>query len=183
VDVNGKTLGIIGLGAIGRNVARRARGFDMRVLAYDVFQNAEFAAAHQVEYTDLDTIFRTADFITLHAPATPETRGMVTAARLKSMKPSAYLINTARGDLIDMDALHTALKENWIAGAALDVFPKEPPTGTPLADLDNVILSPHVAGMSVEANRAAAKMACESVVRVLAGEKALYAVNTEVYGR
>lgn len=182
VDVNNKTLGIVGLGAIGRNVARRARGFDMRVLAYDVVQNPDFAAAHNVEFSDLDTIFQTADFVTLHAPSTPETRGLVNAARLKSMKAGAYLINTARGDLIDMDALDTALKERWIAGAALDVFPKEPPIGTPLAELENAILSPHVAGMSVEANAAASLMACQSVVKVLNGEKALYAVNPEVYG-
>lgn len=181
-DVNRKTLGIVGLGAIGRNVARRARGFEMRVLAYDVVRNDEFAAANQVDYTDLDTLFRESDFVTLHVPASPQTRGMVDEARLATMRPTAYLVNTARGDLVDMDALYRALKEQRIAGAGLDVFPQEPPPELPFAELDNVVLSPHVAGLSHEANAAAARQACESVLRVLAGGRPHYTVNPEVYG-
>src|SRR5207253_7605529 len=141
--------------------ARRARGFDMTELAYDVYRDEPFAQANSVQYVELDELFRRADYVTLHTPLLPETRGLVNAERLRTMKPTAYLINTARGELVDLDALVAAVKEGRLAGAALDVFPKEPPTGHPILQTENVIVSPHVAGGSIEANLAAAKMACQ----------------------
>lgn len=182
-DVYGKTIGIVGLGAIGKGMARRARGFDMTVLAYDVFKDEAFAAANQVRYAELDELFSTADYVTLHTPLLPETRGLVNAERLRQMKPTAFLINTARGELVDLDALTTALREKQIAGAALDVFPKEPPPSDhAILTLDNAIVSPHVAGGSIEANLAAAAMACRSVVAVLRGGRVAHCVNPQVYG-
>jgi D-3-phosphoglycerate dehydrogenase len=181
-DVYAKTIGIVGLGAIGKGVARRARGFDMTVLAYDVYKDDAFAQANGVRYVELDELFRQADYVTLHTPLLPETRGLVNAERLRTMKPTAYLINTARGELVDLDALIEAIEAGRLAGAALDVFPKEPPTGHPILTTRNVIVSPHVAGGSIEANLAAAKMACQSVVAVLQGGRVAHCVNPDVYG-
>jgi D-3-phosphoglycerate dehydrogenase len=181
-DVYGKTIGIVGLGAIGKGVARRARGFDMTVLACDVYKDEPFAQANGVRYVELDELFRQADYVTLHTPLLPETRGLVNAERLRTMKPTAYLINTARGELVDLEALRAALGERRLAGAALDVFPKEPPTGDPILQTENVIVSPHVAGGSIEANLAAAKMACESVVAAIRGGRVAHCVNPDVYG-
>ena len=181
-DVYGKTIGIVGTGAIGKGVARRARGFSMNVLAYDVVKDDEFAKATPVRYVELDELFRESDYVTLHAPLLPSTRYLVNAERLRQMKPTAFLINTARGELVDVDALADALREKRIAGAALDVFPKEPPGDHPILKLENAIVSPHVAGGSSEANAAAGKMACESVVAVLRGGRVAYCVNPDVYG-
>jgi phosphoglycerate dehydrogenase-like enzyme len=181
-DVYGKTIGIVGLGAIGKGVARRARGFDMTVLAYDVYRDDAFAQANGVRYVDLDELFRASDYVTLHTPLLPETRGLVSAERLATMKPTAYLINTARGELVDLEALGAAVREGRLAGAALDVFPKEPPTGNPILQTENVIVSPHVAGGSIEANLAAARMACQSVVAVIRGGRVEHCVNPDVYG-
>ena len=181
-DVYGKTIGIVGLGAIGKGMARRARGFDMTVLAYDVYKDEAFAQANQVRYVELDELFSKADYVTLHTPLLPETRNLVNAERLRQMKPTAYLVNTARGELVDLDALIAAVKEGRLAGAGLDVFPKEPPVGHPILQTENVIVSPHVAGGSIEANLAAGKMACESVVAVLKGGRVAHCVNPDVYG-
>jgi D-3-phosphoglycerate dehydrogenase len=181
-DVYGKTIGIVGLGAIGKGVARRARGFDMTVLAYDVYKDEAFAQANGLRYVELDELFRQADYVTLHTPLLPETRGLVNAERLATMKPTAYLINTARGELVDLEALGAAVKEKRLAGAGLDVFPKEPPTGNPILQTENVIVSPHVAGGSIEANLAAARMACQSVVAAIQGGRVAHCVNPDVYG-
>jgi phosphoglycerate dehydrogenase-like enzyme len=181
-DVYGKTIGIVGTGAIGKGMARRARGFSMNVLAYDVARDEELARALPFRYVELDELFREADYVTLHAPLLPSTRGLVNAERLSQMKPTAFLINTARGELVDLEALTEALRSNRIAGAALDVFPKEPPGDHPILKLENAIVSPHVAGGSIEANAAAGRMACESVVSVLRGGRVAYCVNPDVYG-
>lgn len=180
-DVYGKTIGIVGLGAIGKGIARRARGFDMTVLAYDVFRDDAFAQATGVRYVEMDELLRASDYVTLHTPLLPQTRGLMNADRLALMKPTAYLINTARGELVDLDALLGALQARRLAGAALDVFPTEPPTGHPILAQENVLVSPHVAGGSIEANRAAGTMACQSVVAVLRGGRVAHCVNPEVY--
>jgi phosphoglycerate dehydrogenase-like enzyme len=151
------------------------------VLAHDVVQDQEFARAMPLRYVGLDELLRESDYVTLHAPLLPQTRQMINAERLKLMKPTAYLINTARGELVDLDALTDALRAGRIAGAALDVFPKEPPGDHPILTLDNAIVSPHVAGGSREANAAAGRMACESVVAVLKGGRVAYCVNPDVY--
>lgn len=179
-DVYGKTLGILGLGKIGKGMARRARGFSMRVVAHDPFWDEEFARSYQVERAALDDVVRDADFLTLHLPASPETYHVMNAERLRLMKPTAYLINTARGTLVDEAALDQALREGWIAGAALDVFDKEPPWGSPILQRENAIFSPHVAGFSKQANEQMIRMAVENVLHVLTGQPPLDCVNREV---
>ena len=175
-DVGRKVLGIIGLGAIGRQVALRGRGFDMQVLANEIYPNLEFVKEHGVELTTLEDLLRRADFVTLHTPSTPDTYHVMNEQRLRMMKSTAYLVNTARGPLIDERALLKALREGWIAGAGLDVFEKEPPGDSPLFDLDNVIVSPHIAGITDDACRAMAEMALQSVVLVLDGKDPVYEV-------
>lgn len=180
-DLPGSTLGIVGLGSIGKEVARRARGFDMRVLAYDVFKDEEFAARHQITYVPLEQLLRESDFVTLHCFLDETTRHLINAERLALMKPTAYLINTARGPIVDEEALYQALNERRIAGAALDVFDQEPlPADSPLRTLDNVYLSPHAAGQTDGAMRAMGTMAADNVIAVLKGEKPLGLVNREV---
>lgn len=151
-ELEGKTLGLVGLGAIGKKVALRALGFGMRVLAYDPVRDERFAAEHAVSYTDLDTVLANADFVSLHLPLTPSTRHLINAEKLSRMKPSAYLINTARGPIIDERALVSALRSKTIRGAALDVFNSEPPSRE-LTELDNVLLTPHIGGSTYECAR------------------------------
>ena len=184
-DVNGQTLGILGLGKIGKGMARRARGFDMRVVAYDPIWDEAFATQHQVERLPLERVIQEADFLTLHLPASAETRHILNAERLALLKPTAYVVNTARGTLVDEAALYEALKAGRIAGAGLDVFDQEPPWGTmgdKLRDLENVILTPHVAGFSVKANAGMCRMAVENALLVLQGKRPLFCVNPEVFG-
>ena len=175
-DVGRKVLGVIGLGAIGREVALRGRGFDMQVLAYEIFPNLEFVDQHDIELTTLEDLLARSDYVTLHTPSTPDTYHLMNEQRLRLMKPTAYVVNTARGPLIDERALLKALKEGWIAGAGLDVFEKEPPGASPFFDLDNVLVSPHIAGITDDACHAMAEMALENVVRVLDGKDPVYEV-------
>jgi D-3-phosphoglycerate dehydrogenase len=180
VDVNGKTLGILGLGKIGKGMARRARGFAMRVVAHDPYWDDEFARANGVERLALDDVVRAADFLTLHLPASPDTYKVMNAERLRLMKPTAFLINTARGTLVDEPALNVALRDKWIAGAALDVFEKEPPWGSAILERDNAIFTPHVAGFSLVANELSIRMAVDNVINVLTGKPPLDCVNPDV---
>ncbi|MHB8993343.1 MAG: phosphoglycerate dehydrogenase [Chloroflexota bacterium] len=180
-DLPGSTIGIVGLGSIGKEVARRARGFDMRVLAYDVFQDEAFAAQHQVTYVPLEQLLRESDFVTLHCFLNDGTHHLINAERLALMKPTAYLINTARGPIVDEEALYQALKEKQIAGAALDVFGQEPlPAGSPLRTLDNVYLAPHAAGQTDGAMHAMGTIAADNVIAILKGKKPLGLVNKDV---
>ncbi|HTG44350.1 MAG TPA: phosphoglycerate dehydrogenase, partial [Verrucomicrobiae bacterium] len=140
-DVHGKTLGLIGCGRIGQAVARRAAGFDMQVLGYDIAPGQERT---NIRFVSLEELLAQSDFVCLHAALTPQNRGLLGEAQLRQMKPAAYLVNTARGPLIDEHALATALKEGWIAGAALDVFSSEPlPQDNPLRTAPNLLLTPH----------------------------------------
>lgn len=168
-NIAGKTLGIIGLGRIGKAVARRARGFDMPILATDVVQDEAFAAAHGVEYVTLEELLRRADMVSINAPLQVDTRHLIDAQALASMKPTAYLINTARGDLVDEAALAAALRAGRLAGAGLDVFHDEPLQDSPLRGLDNVVLSPHLAAYSREGLRETGVLAARAVLAVLAG--------------
>lgn len=145
-DVYGKTIGIIGLGNIGKQVALRARGFNMRVLAYDAWQDAQFAKENRVEYVSLDELTEQSDFITLHTPLTPETKDLFDFTRMNKMKPSSYLINVSRGGVVNEEDLLQALTEGVIKGAAADVFLHEPCDSHPLFALDNFIPTAHIAG-------------------------------------
>jgi D-3-phosphoglycerate dehydrogenase / 2-oxoglutarate reductase len=180
------TTGIIGLGRIGRALVHRCRGFEMRVLAYDVVPDAGFAQQHGVELVDLDTLFREADFISVHAPHSVATDKLVSRERIALMKPTAFLVNTARGGLVDEAALAEALLEGRIAGAGLDVFAVEPlPAGSPLRALPNVIMTPHCAGSSIDAIAAMAERAVSNVLALLQDRDpgADYVLNPEVIGR
>lgn len=179
VDVWSKTIGVIGTGLIGAGVVRRAHGFNMRILAYDVVQNPELVERHGVEYVALDRLLRESDFVTLHVNLNRHTHHMIGARELALMKPTACLINTCRGPVIDEAALVDALKVSRIAGAGLDVFEREPPVGSPLLDLPNVVLAPHVAGISRESQRAMGEMAVGEVLRLGRGEPLRHVVNRE----
>ena len=147
IDLAGKTLGIVGLGTIGREVAQRARAFEMQILACDVKQDLQFAEEHQVSYVPLEQLLQESDFVSLHLFLNKDSRHLINAERLAVMKPTAYLINTARGGIVDTAALYEALKEKRIAGAALDVFEEEPLGESKLRELDNIYMSPHAAGL------------------------------------
>ena len=175
-ELDGKTLGIVGLGQIGKGVCRRAKGFGMRVLAYDAYPDTTFAASWGVQFESFEELLEQSDFISLHAPLSPETKHLIRAAQLSRMKPSAYLINTARGELVDEAALYAALKNRTIAGAALDVFAHEPPTGSPLLELDNFVAMPHSAAQTTEGLRRMGEITAENALRVLRGDEPLYRV-------
>jgi phosphoglycerate dehydrogenase-like enzyme len=166
-----KTLGIIGMGRIGRALARRcSRGFDMRVLAYDPMPDPAYAKANGIELVDLETLLRTADYVSLHIPHTKENENFMNAERLALMKPSAFLVNTARGVLVDEPALYDALKNKRIAGAGVDVYRKEPPVGSPILGLDNVVLLPHSSGMDDTGEAAMANKCIDSILAFARGE-------------
>ncbi|HEY5639765.1 MAG TPA: D-glycerate dehydrogenase [Dehalococcoidia bacterium] len=180
-DVHGATLGIIGLGRIGAAVARRAAGFGMRVLYYGRNRKPETEKDLGVVYADLDTLLARSDFVSIHAALTEDTRGLIGARQLVLMKPTAILINTARGPLVDQDALHEALVSGAIAGAALDVTDPEPlPAESPLLRLDNVVVTPHIASASIATRSEMARLAAENLLASLAGDVNDNAVNPEI---
>ena len=182
-DVHGATLGIIGLGRIGQAVARRARGFGMRLLYYG---GSDDAAAQELgaTRTPFEELLRTSDFITLHTPLTPETRHLIDATALRLMKPSAILINTARGGVVDAAALHFALKNGEIAAAALDVTePEPPPVDDPLLASPNCLVLPHLGSASLATRAKMAAMAAANLLAGLRGERLPHCVNPEVYAR
>jgi D-3-phosphoglycerate dehydrogenase len=178
-----KTIGIVGLGRIGSRVVELLRPFELRFLAYDPYLPPERAEALSVELTDLETLLRESDFVTLHAVETPETKGLIGEGRLKLMKPTAYLVNTSRGSLIDEAALAKALKEDRLAGAALDVFIGEiPQPDNPLLDEDiyfKTIFSPHAAALNPEVMWQLPLLQMENCLTALRGEVPRHVVNPE----
>ncbi|HUK30829.1 MAG TPA: D-glycerate dehydrogenase [Candidatus Acidoferrum sp.] len=182
-DIWGKTLGVVGFGRIGRAVARRAGGFNMRVIYSDAIR-APLDAERELraEYVPMDRLFAEADFISLHVPLLPETRGLISTARLAQMKPTAFIINTSRGPVVDEAALVAALEAKKIAGAALDVYEKEPQVHPGLLSRQDVILAPHIASASIETRTKMAVMACENVIAALDGRKPANALNPELFG-
>lgn len=170
VDVSGATLGIVGLGRIGRAVARRAGGFDMKVIACDPDPDVDFAAAHGITLLGMDDLLPRSDFVTLHVPAIPEAEPIMDGSALALMKPSAFLINTGRGSLVDEEALYTAVRSGAIAGAGIDVWRTEPMTELRWVALDTVVLTPHTAANTDGAWSAASALAADIVLRVLRGE-------------
>ena len=176
-EVRGKTLGIVGLGQVGSEVARRAKGLEMRVLAHDPFVPEERARVLGVDVVPMETLVRESDYITVHTTLTEGTKSLIGEAELRSMKPSARVINTARGGIVDEAALKKALDEGWIAGAAIDVFEKEPVTDHPLFESDKVVVTPHLGASTAEAQERVAVDVAEQIMAVLRGEPARYAVN------
>ncbi len=180
-DVFGKTLGIVGCGRIGQAMAKRASGFDMRVLGYDI-RTDPAAEKLGVKFVPLDELLTQSDFISLHAASTPENRGLIGETQLRRMKKTAYLINTARGALVDEAALVRALREGWLAGAALDAFITEPlPPDSPLRSAPNVLLTPHFASFGRETAERVSTTAAQAIVDLMNGQKPRLVVNPEVF--
>ncbi len=180
-DVYGKCLGVIGMGRIGQAIARRARGFDMRVLYYNR-RRVDPAIENELQatYASLDELLQEADYVVLTVPLTPETHHLIGPRELAMMKPTAYLINPARGPVVDEKALVEALKSRTIAGAALDVFEEEPKLTPGLTELDNVVLAPHIASATTETRTKMAIMAAENLLAVLRNQRPKHIVNPEV---
>jgi glyoxylate reductase len=176
-----KVLGIVGFGRIGQAVFRRSRGFDMRVLAYDPPMREVIEKTDGLEYAEMDRILEESDFITLHTDLNPSTRHLISGPAFEKMKPTAYLINTARGPIVDERALVLALREGRIAGAGLDVFEDEPSMAPGLADLDNVVVLPHIASASRDTRNKMATMCAENAIAHARRERAPNCVNPEVY--
>jgi glyoxylate reductase len=180
-DGERRTLGIIGFGRIGRAVARRARGFDMRILAFDPYSRDAIDAFDGVEHADLDELLGASDFVTLHALLTDETRHIIDERALRRMKETAFLVNVARGEMVDEAALVRALEEGWIAGAALDVFEHEPEMADGLADSAGAVIVPHIGSATVGTRDRMAIMAATNALAHLRLERAPNVVNPEVY--
>lgn len=180
LDVDHRTLGIAGLGRIGKNVARKARGFDMKILYSDMQRDAGFEAETGAVFVDKPTLLKESDFLTLHVPLTPETRHYIGTAELRQMKPTAVLINAARGPVVDEKALVQALREKWIFGAGLDVFEDEPALAPGLTELDNVVIVPHIASATTDTRLAMGAIAVGNVKKVLNGLPPDTCVNPEV---
>jgi glyoxylate reductase len=183
-DLTEATLGIVGLGRIGLEVARRARAFRMRILYHNRRRRPDAEAELGASFVDLDTLLADSDFVTLHVPANAETRHLIGASELARMRPTAYLINAARGSVVDQAALATALRERRIAGAGLDVFHPEPiPLDDPLLQLDNCVLMPHVGAATIRTRQRMAELAARNLIAVLQGETPPACVNPAVLRR
>lgn len=182
MEINGKTLLILGLGRIGQEVARKAKAFNMRILGYDPFVSPEdMALAGVQKVEDIAACVPEVDFISIHVPLIPATKGLISADILKRMKETAYIINVGRGPVVDQKALYSALKNKTIAGAGLDVLEQEPPqTGEPILELENVILTPHFAGDTRESKYRCSLTAVAEVIKVLQGKGSANIVNPKV---
>ena len=183
VDVWQATLGIVGLGRIGKGVALRGLGFQMRVIAFEPYPDMAFVEEHGVELTTMEAVFGDSDFITLHLPSMPETERVVNTRLLSLMKPTAFLINTARGNLVDEDALYTAVSSGTIGGAGIDAWTTEPTTDPRWAELENVVLTPHSAPSTEGVWTASCTMAADIVVQALAGEQPDQLLNPQAWDR
>ncbi len=169
-ELRGKYLGIIGLGNIGKRLARLARGFNMNIIGYDVIPiDAEFSKEVGLMKADLDTLLQSSDYISIHVPLLDSTYHLLNAEKMSMMKDTAKIINTSRGGVVDEDALYDALSNGTLGGAALDVFEKEPAIGNKLAQLDSVILTPHIGAQTKEAQSLAANVIAEKIVQILRG--------------
>jgi glyoxylate reductase len=179
-DIWGKTIGIVGIGRIGSAVARRAKGFNMKILYYDVYRNEQIEKELGVEYVPLETLLKESDYVTIHVPLIPETYHLINEDRLKVMKKTACLINTSRGPVVDEKALYEALKEGWIWAAGLDVWEREPvDLSNPLLKLDNLTVTPHIASGSVATRTKMSVMAAENMIAVMEGRVPPNLVNKE----
>lgn len=178
-DLSNKIVGIIGFGEIGKKVAKRLAGFDMNIVVYDPFFKGEYSG---VKFVALKELMKISDFVTLHARLTKETERMIGKELLNLMKPTAYLINSARSSLVDEKALYETLKNKQIIGAALDVFDEEPPgKDYPLVTLENVTITPHLAGGTKDAFTNSPKLLADEMIKVLTGEESRYVINKQTY--
>jgi lactate dehydrogenase-like 2-hydroxyacid dehydrogenase len=181
-DLHGATLGIVGLGKIGRAVAERARGFGLRIVYTDISPRQDGEAELGATFLSFEELIRQSDFVSLHCPLTSETRGLFNETVLREMKPTAILVNAARGPIVDTAALTRALAEGWIAAAALDVTDPEPlPSDHPLYSLPNCLIVPHIGSATRGTRRRMAEMACENLLAGLEGRRLPFCVNLEVY--
>ncbi len=178
-----KTLGLIGLGAIGRCVALRARGFEMKVVAHDPFWPEEFALEQGIEKMQIEDLLKVSDIVSLHVPLMAQTKGIINAKTLELMKPTAILINAARGGIVNEADLYQALKNKKIAGAGLDVFEEEPPSQSPLLELDNVVLTPHTAAFTFEGMHNMSAGVVEQLIAYYRGNKPVHLVNARVWDK
>jgi glyoxylate reductase len=180
-DVHHATLGIVGMGRIGQEMAKRGRGFDMEIVYYDVYRREDLEREHGYRYVDMDGLLAQSDFVTVHVDLNPQTRHLFSTDAFKKMKKTAYLINAARGPIVDTDALYEALKSGEIAGAGLDVTDPEPiPADHPILELDNAVICPHIASASLQTRTKMAILAADNIVAVLAGERPKTPVNPDV---
>ncbi len=181
-EVNGATLGIVGLGMIGLEMAKRARGFDMKVLYYSRNRRPELESQYGVEYAEPPELLAESDFVSLHLPLSPETHHFISQRELQMMKPGAILINMARGPVVDPKALYTALKENWIAGAALDVTEPEPILpDDPLLTLENLVITPHIGSASTRTRGEMCLVAARNLIAGVNGQRLESCANPELY--
>jgi D-3-phosphoglycerate dehydrogenase / 2-oxoglutarate reductase len=182
LPIRGQTLGLVGLGRIGKSMTTRAKAFGMKVVAYEPFPDKAFVAEHGIDLLSLEELLKVSDYVSLHLPATPQTNKLIDAEKLKLIKPTAFLINSARGHVVDEPVLFEFLRDRKIAGAGLDVFEQEPPDPkNPIFTLDNVVLTAHTAGVDTKSRDDMARAAAEAVVRIARGEwPTEYIVNPEV---
>jgi len=172
-----KTIGIIGLGKIGKQVAKRAKGFDMNILAFDIVKDKKSAKKYGIKYVKLEKLLRKSDYITIHIPLNYATQNMISYEELEKIKESAFLINTSRGGIVNEEALYDALKNNKLRGAALDVYKNEPLRESPLTELDNVIMTPHISAYTEEAIENMSIQAAQNLIDVLEGREPQNRVN------
>jgi len=181
-EVNGSTLGIIGLGGIGLETAKRGLGFDMKIIYYSRTRKPDLEAEYGFEYAERDRVLAESDFLSLHVPLTPETHHCIGEKQLKKMKPTAILVNMSRGPVVDTGALYKALTKGWIAGAGLDVFDPEPiPADHPILSLDNVVVLPHIGSASNRSRREMCFLAARNLLAGLKGERLEQCANPELY--
>lgn len=183
VSLIGKTLGVVGLGRIGSMVARRSKGYEMRVLYNKRSRDEQAEKELGVEYADMDKLLAESDFVTIHLPLTDQTRQMFNKEALSKMKENSYLINTARGPIVNEQDLADALRRGHLAGAALDVFENEPNINAELIGMENIILTPHIASATWEAREKYGQLAVDAILQTLAGEQPLNIVNKEVWDK
>ncbi len=172
-----KTLGVIGLGKISRQVVKRAIGFEMNILAFDIVKDKKFVQKYGIKYVNLEKLLRKSDYITIHIPLNDATRGMISYEELEKMKKNAFLINTSRGGIVDEEALYDALRNNKLRGAALDVYNNEPLRESPLKELDNMIMTPHIGAYTEEAIENMSIQAAQNLIDVLEGREPQNRVN------
>ena len=180
-QLKGKTLGVIGLGRIGSEVAAKAQAMGMKIIYYDIKADKEFEKKFQAKFLSVPELLKISDFVSIHVPLLPTTTHLLSTKEFSMMKKTAYLINTSRGPVIDEKALVIALQKKQIAGAGLDVFEFEPELVPGLSKLDNIVITPHTASATIEARSAMAEMAAKNIMEVLAGRPGATTVNPEVY--